>query len=306
MILCGRTDISLRGHRDDSVYHPSIGEYSRESSGNFVELLNYAVRRGDLVLKNHLESCPKNASYISKHSQNEIINCCGKVISEEILTQVRKVKFFTIIADECSDSSYKEQLSLVIRYVNESMDIREDFLHFLHCCEGLSGQGLFKALMECIKNDLNLNIMDCRGQAYDGAGAVARKNKDLASLVCTVNSKAIYTHCFSHVLNLSIQIGCTVPVIRNMLGQVKDVCYFFKFLQGRIEFLENSIDSKMGTTEKKKKLKDVCRTQWVERVKGLSDFEKLFPAIVDALERMEMNVDRKVSNENVGKAGKKS
>ena len=65
--------MAFRGHRDDQKYHPPVGEYSRESGvGNFVELLNFAVRRGDTVLKEHLETCAKNASYISKTTQNEI------------------------------------------------------------------------------------------------------------------------------------------------------------------------------------------------------------------------------------------
>jgi hypothetical protein len=131
IILCGRTGTALRGHRDDAHYHPPVGEYSKVGVGNFVELLNYAVRRGDAVLKNHLLTCSKNSSYISKTIQNEIINCCGKVISDVILEEVRKAKFYTVIADECSDSSSKEQFSLVLRYVNSDMSYRKRFVFCL-------------------------------------------------------------------------------------------------------------------------------------------------------------------------------
>ena len=82
LVLCGRTGIALRGHRDDSKYQPEVGEYARTSGvGNFIELLNYAVRRGDKVLKNHLTSKKKNASYTSKTSQNDLLECCGQAIS---------------------------------------------------------------------------------------------------------------------------------------------------------------------------------------------------------------------------------
>ena len=73
LMLCGRTGIASRGHRDESKYHPPIGEYSKVAGvGNFVELLNFAVRRGDVDLKNHLETCSKNATYLSKTAQNEL------------------------------------------------------------------------------------------------------------------------------------------------------------------------------------------------------------------------------------------
>ena len=299
VVLCGRTGCALRGHRDDSQYYPPIGEYSKVGVGNFIEFLNFAVRRGDSSLKKHLTSSPKNATYISKNSQNEIISCFGKVITSEIISSIKAAKFFTIIADECSDSSGKEQLS----YVDSNFDVKEDFIRFLHCNEGLSGQGLFTVLSKCLENDLQLDIMNCRGQAYDGAGAVAGKNKGLSTLVRNVNSKALYTHCFNHQLNLAVQKGCTIPPIRDMLAEVKEMCYFFKFSQSRLIFLDESITKFCGKSDVQKRLKDVCRTRWVERIKGLSQFEELYVSIVNCLETMSVNADKKLSNENAGKAG---
>ena len=100
IITCGRLGLSFRGHRDDSQYHPEIGSHSQGSVGNFVELLNMRVRAGDVALKEHLRKCAKNASYISKTTQNELIKCSGQVISETIIKEVKESVFFSIIADE--------------------------------------------------------------------------------------------------------------------------------------------------------------------------------------------------------------
>ena len=43
VILCGWLGIPLQRHRDDSKYHPDIGQYSDDRVGNFVELLYYWV-----------------------------------------------------------------------------------------------------------------------------------------------------------------------------------------------------------------------------------------------------------------------
>ena len=70
IIFLGRLGLALKRHRDDSQYHPDVGEYSTGNVGNFIELLNYRVRGGYKDLEKQLESYVKNASYISKTTQN--------------------------------------------------------------------------------------------------------------------------------------------------------------------------------------------------------------------------------------------
>ena len=53
------------------------------------------------------------------------------------------------------------------------MDIREDFIAFLHSKWGLDGAGLATLVLKAL-HDLTLNVEDCCGQGYDGAGAVCR------------------------------------------------------------------------------------------------------------------------------------
>ena len=66
VILLGRLGITFRRHRDDSQFNLNVGKYSSGGVGNFVEVFNYRVRRGDSVIENHLRICSKNASlYLS-------------------------------------------------------------------------------------------------------------------------------------------------------------------------------------------------------------------------------------------------
>ena len=193
--LCGRLALPLRGHRDDAQYHPDVGQYSSGQVGNFVELLNFRVRSGDTVLADHLSKCPKNASYISKTTQNDLIVCCGEIISEKIIKEVKTSRFYSIIADEESDSSNKEQMSLVLRFVDDKMNIREDFIRYIHCSDGLSGNKLALVITNTL-SELTLDLKNCRGQGYDGAGAVAGHLNGCCSHIIRLNSKALYTHCF--------------------------------------------------------------------------------------------------------------
>ena len=138
--MLGRLGLPFRGHRDDSKYCANVGEYSGGGVGNFIELLNYRVRGGDTVLKNHLNTCSNNATYISKTAQNELISCCSQYIKNVLIKKVKESQFYSILADEASDCSTKGQLSLVLRFVDVSGEIREEFFGFLHCSLGLSGE----------------------------------------------------------------------------------------------------------------------------------------------------------------------
>ena len=120
----------LCGHCDDSKYHhPEVGGYSNGGVGNFIEALNFRVQGGDKVLEDHLRTCKKNRSYISKTSQNKLIICCGDVITDKLVNEVKESTFYTIRADKPADSSHKEQMSLVLRFVDSEMNVRSLF-HF--------------------------------------------------------------------------------------------------------------------------------------------------------------------------------
>ena len=283
VLFCGRLGIGLRGHRDDSKYHPQVGCYSTDGNvGNFVESLNFRVRAGDDTLKTHLSDCGKNKSYVSKTSQNKIIKCIGEVISESLIKEIKESMYYSIIADEAADSSHKEQLSLVLRFVDNSLNIREEFMCFLHCKWGLSDQNLAKLILEAL-DDFTLPIDNCRGQGYDGAGA--GHINGLAAHILKVNPKALYTHCYSHRLNLSVCDTLSILEVTKMLKHVGQAANFINISQTRnMPFADHIKDSELNT--KKTKLVSLCKTRWVERVQSLDTFQELFIPLIDTLQDM--------------------
>ena len=51
-----------------------------------------------------------------------------------------------------------------------------------------------------------------------------------------------------------------------------------------------------------KKIKDVCRTRWIERVNGMDIFEQLFIPIAHCLENVKFNKDNKCNKDTSVKA----
>ena len=214
----GQMGIPLRGHRDDSQYHQEVGEPATHAGvDNFVDLLNFVVRQGNKDLEDHLKNCSSRETYISKTTQNNLLNCCydlTDLMTEAIINKVKQAKFFSVLCDEASDSSNKELLSFCLRYVDENGDICEDFLKYIHCQSGLTGKDLYNEIISSLES-FNLDIQNCLGQGYDGAGAVAGKVNGLAALFLKENPKALYTHCASYRLNLAICSSCDVVSVGN-------------------------------------------------------------------------------------------
>ena len=71
------------------------------------------------------------------------------------------VVFFSILADETSDYSNQEELSLVIRYIDSDCVIREEFPGFLHCDLALSCKTLAKTVLGRLIN-IRLDIRNVK------------------------------------------------------------------------------------------------------------------------------------------------
>ena len=78
-----------------------------------------------------------------------------------MVADVKESKYYTILADETTDYSLKEQIGLIFRFVDKSSTIREEFVSILECSYGLSGQSLFKTIKEFLDSN-GIDISDCR------------------------------------------------------------------------------------------------------------------------------------------------
>ena len=149
IVLCGRQNIALRGHCDNATDIENE-PLDTENHGNFRALLNFSVDAGDTVLGEHLKAAAKNATCTSPVIQNQIIDVLEDQIRSETIRRVQKANWFTVIADEVTDVSNKEQLSLVLRYIDpDTCLVREDLVGFFGCDQGISGQELASKITSC-------------------------------------------------------------------------------------------------------------------------------------------------------------
>ena len=102
----------LRGHRD-----ANCSSHNATNKGNFKAILQFR-NLGNPAFRQHLEHGKKNAQYTSPRMKNEIIAISKLLSMRNIAEKVRENELYSIIYDECTDVSNKEQLSLRVRFVH--------------------------------------------------------------------------------------------------------------------------------------------------------------------------------------------
>ena len=280
IIFCGRNNIALRGPRDDDPQNASL-------SGNFQALLEFRIDSGDQTLQHHLKTAPRNATYVSKTIQNEMITTVGAIIVNNLSQEIRDSKYFSIMSDEAADISNKENLSVVIRFLDSTKTVREEFVGFYLCEDGTTGAAIKDLIIGAVA-DLGLSMDDCRGQCYDGADNMSGRLNGASSLIRAEHDKAIYVHCMNHRLNLCVADTCQLPLVRNMMDVVRKISEFFDDSPKRQQHLISKIRLLMPVANHFV-LVNVCRTRWIEHIDGMDRIVELLHPVMATLEDISMN-----------------
>ncbi|XP_071726894.1 uncharacterized protein [Rutidosis leptorrhynchoides] len=209
---------ALRGHdeRPDS-----------KNQGNFLELLKLIASYNKDVEKVVLQNAPQNARYTSPDEQKEILQIFARNVQQSIRDEIGKSKF-CLIVDECRDESKKEQMAIVVRFVDREGYVKERFLDLVHV-KDTSALTLKNEILSSLSFH-KLDVQDIRGQGYDGASNMRGEWNGLQALILKECPYAYYIHCFAHQLQLAL------------VSASKDVVEVHKFFKN-LNFIINVIDS---------------------------------------------------------------
>lgn len=156
----GQRNIPFRGHNWDKI--------TKREDGNFDFLVHWKAEDKP-VLKQHLASAAYNAKYLSPDIQNEIVDIAGEEVLEVILSKARSAKWFSIMADECTDVANLEQMAVCIRFVDANNIVNEEFIGFIPL-DKVAAASITTALLKKMEV-CKLDLRNLRGQGYDGASA---------------------------------------------------------------------------------------------------------------------------------------
>ena len=140
--------------------------------------------------------------YTSRDIQNEIIKIMAHQQQRDLVNDIGS-NFFSIIADEYTVISNKEQLSICLRWVDENRDAHEDFFGFYNV-PNIESDTIFLTIKDALIR-LQLSLSQCRGQYYDGASNMLGKRSGVAKKILECQPKAHPTHYYGHSLSLSVK-----------------------------------------------------------------------------------------------------
>ncbi|PUZ40799.1 hypothetical protein GQ55_9G452100 [Panicum hallii var. hallii] len=262
--------LAFRGHDE-----------SEESSnrGNFIELLKWLAANNEEVDKYVLKNAPYNCTLTSLDIQKEIIQCCAMETRDQIIKEIGD-DHFTILADESSDVSHKEQLALCVRYIDKSGRPCERYLGIVHV-DDTTSSSLKEAIQSLLVNN-GLTMTQIRGQGYDGASNMKGEIKGLKTLIMKESPSAYYVHCFAHQLQLVLVAvakdndDCVCSCKRHRMIRDHQYDNVMKALQCGILESGSGLNQEMG-------LPRPGETRWGSHYKTVVNLIAMYPTIRDVL-----------------------
>ena len=206
----------------------------------------------------------RSDKYLSPEIQNDLLEIISLSILRSKAGKLQSSTMFAVMADECVDISNHEQLAICFRWVDTELEVHEDFAG-LYEIPDISARTIVHVLKDCLIR-MNLNWSRCRAQCYDGASNMAGHRTGVVSQVLSMESRALFTHCFGHSLNLSV---CDTikqcKLTRDVLDVTHEISKLVKFSPKRNAIFDKIKELSPDTSS----FRVLCPTRWTVCAKSL-------------------------------------
>ncbi|XP_047314353.1 zinc finger MYM-type protein 1-like [Impatiens glandulifera] len=204
-VKCVEDLMKVSGHIDNILNAQSLDEVQKNrlrlkttiESIRWLSLQACAFRGHDesSSSKNSvLEKAPRNATYTSPTIQKEILHIFANKVRKNIREEIGDAKF-CILVNEAKDISNKEQMSIILRFVDCLGILRERFFDIVNV-PNTTASTLKKSISDVLSRH-NLNVTNMRGQGLQLA-LVGASTKEI--------SVWLFFSKLSTIINL---IGCS-------------------------------------------------------------------------------------------------
>nr|XP_028960736.1 zinc finger MYM-type protein 1-like [Malus domestica] len=190
--------LPFRGH-DESL--------KSSNRGNYLELMHFLSKHNEQVRKVVFENAPKNLKYTSSDIQKDLVRACA-IETINAITKDMEGDFFSLLVDGSRDSSTKEQMAVVLCYVNKKGEAIEKFLGVQHVFSTTSSS--LEEAIERFFATTNLSMSKLRGQSYDGASNMK------ALVAVTKGIEGVSPFSSTMLVFWSIQLDYRVSVVMHL------------------------------------------------------------------------------------------
>ena len=150
------------------------------------------------------------------------------------LNEVKKAQYYSLSVDSTPDMTHVDQLTFIIRFVQDDGTIAKRFLKFIDSNGQHDAESITNHILRTL-TEYDINLDNCRGQSYGNASNLLGKYTGVQARLKALNPLIHYISCSAHSLNL---IGlCAAESCINAVS-------FFGFLQNFYKFFFASMKLK--------------------------------------------------------------
>jgi len=121
---------------------------------------------------------------------------------------------------------------------------------------------------------MSITLSKCRSQCYDGCSTMKGKKAGVAKQIKDIESKALFTHCFTHFLNLAVgDVIKSSKVMKDALETSHEITKLIKKSPKRdakLDVLKKEANIQSESDENNiETISLLCSTRWTVRAKCL-------------------------------------
>ena len=235
-----------------------------ESDSNFIQLFKL---RGEDDPRVYEWMMKRTNKYTSHEVQNDMLKVMALKVLRDIAAHLRDSSFFTIMADETTDVSNREQVTIILWWVDDNdFSVHEEFVG-LYLVPSIGSDMLVSIIKDTLLR-FNLPLSKARGQCYDGARNMSGIRNGVAAQLCKEEARAVYTHCYGHSLNLAAGDAIkNSTVMKSALDTTHEISKLVKYSPRRGALFETL---KTQLAPDRPGIRILCPTRWTVRADSLA------------------------------------
>lgn len=317
--LIEKRGLSYRGNRNEGAH--SLNNNTLDH-GNFLEIM-ILLSKYDPVINEHFNTIIAKSetkflagkkgrgnllTFLSKNTLQSIITITSSLISNQIGTEVKESKMFSILIDTTQDITVTDQCSIIIRYVLHD-GVYEKLIAVKPCLD-TSGKGMSELLLNTLQK-LEINVENCIGNSTDGAANMQGQYKGMTAFLTKSSPNQVHVWCHSHILNLVLCDATRNPLLVASLFVLLSKCaQFFKESYLRMDVWREIILQEFGK-KNQKKLQLIGETRWWSKQIALEHIfgkyknpsDSMYPCLIVAFSKIinnqKFNPDVRVKAKNL-------
>ncbi|KAF0703510.1 zinc finger MYM-type protein 1-like, partial [Aphis craccivora] len=288
VIYLAKHNSALRGHLESP---------NDNIQGQFLDWVNLFSKYHP-VLRAHLDRIQSSSkktrlSFMSKGSQNAMLECIAETIRKKILNEVKLSGMYSLILDSTTDVSKLDQFAFVLRYCTTDGTVHERLMCVDETVDS-TGNGMFQLFSKiCDNHALNWK-KELVGQAYDGASNMQGAIKGLRTIIQNHNPNALHVWCFAHCLNLAVCDACEATAeVQDFFGTVRSLVNFLSARKRTAKYVE--LQKSIYPKERIRRLKHFSNTRWTYHDRCIDVMLKTYKAVIETLQFiMSDEADKKI------------